>query len=73
MAPPGRRNLSLCGGAQRGKQRLQAEDGDLRTEREKLLAELRALRDGAKGPLDMEALTQRINECGHGGGARGAR
>ena len=48
---------------QRGKQRLQAEDGDKRTEREKLLSELRTLRDGAKGPMNIEALEAKVAEC----------
>jgi hypothetical protein len=47
---------------QRGKQRLQAEDGDKKTEREKILGELRALRDGARGPMNLEALDAKIAE-----------
>ncbi|GBG00473.1 hypothetical protein Rsub_13154 [Raphidocelis subcapitata] len=46
----------------RGKQRLQAEDGDKKTEREKLLSELRTLRDSARGPTNLEALEARIAE-----------
>jgi hypothetical protein len=48
--------------AQRGKQRLQAEDGDKKTEREKLLGELRAIRDAARGPLSLEALDAKVAE-----------
>ena len=47
---------------QRGKQRLQAEDGDKKTEREKLLSELRTLRDGARGPMNLEALDAKVAE-----------
>jgi hypothetical protein len=59
--------------AQRGKQRLQAEDGDKKTEREKLLSELRTLRDGARGPMNLEALDAKIAEwvaAGVGAGAK---
>jgi hypothetical protein len=48
--------------AQRGKQRLQAEDGDKRTEREKLLSELRTLRDASRGPMSLEALDAKVAE-----------
>lgn len=46
----------------RGKQRLQAEDGDKKTEREKLLSELRALRDASRGPMNLEALDAKVAE-----------
>jgi hypothetical protein len=60
--------------AQRGKQRLQAEDGDKKTEREKLLSELRALRDSARGPTNLEALEARIAEwVARAGGGHGVR
>lgn len=47
---------------QRSKQRLQAEDGDKKTEREKLLSELRALRDASRGPMSLEAVDAKIAE-----------
>ncbi|GBF95776.1 hypothetical protein Rsub_08212 [Raphidocelis subcapitata] len=46
----------------RGKQRLQAEDGDKKTEREKLLSELRTLRDASRGPMNLEALDAKVAE-----------
>ncbi|KAI8466860.1 MAG: hypothetical protein J3K34DRAFT_524188 [Monoraphidium minutum] len=46
----------------RGKQRLQAEDGDKKTEREKLLSELRALRDASRGPMNLEQLDAKVAE-----------
>jgi hypothetical protein len=47
---------------QRGKQRLQAEDGDKKTEREKLMSELRTLRDASRGPMNLETLDARVAE-----------
>lgn len=47
---------------QRGKQRLQAEDGDKKTEREKLLSELRTIRDASRGPMNLEALDAKVAE-----------
>lgn len=57
LAPP---PLCCLAAAQRIKQHLQVENNDLKSEREGLLAEVRSLRDGIRGPTNPEALEERI-------------